>query len=222
MNNYIDIYGRYHHKVVTVANPTPSGNGWIFTAYAAKLNLPLNLSQLEKGFKACKQVNEVNGHLYFIRNPNSVTSPISRDEILGMSALGLLQPRHLYDWNFSPYTMPRFSLFKLAKQLLELAPTLVGKTLEYKHRNYFWQNNLDQIYRFAFSVPVTDRAFILEKWGKLSLLNPVHLFYIAAAKLDKLFTKKPNGISWLKYGIGKKEMGQEFPEDHPIRVASGI
>ena len=41
MNNYIDEYARYHNSAVTIEKPTPSGNAWIFTAYALKSDLSL-------------------------------------------------------------------------------------------------------------------------------------------------------------------------------------
>ena len=83
---YIDKYGRYHHKPTDGINPS-SGNGWIYTAYAVKLGLPVNKYKLNECFKLCSQ----NGIL--IRNPNMETSPISRDEILGLAKLGLLKPK---------------------------------------------------------------------------------------------------------------------------------
>ena len=136
-----------------------------------------------------------------IRSPSKENPPISRDEILGMAHFGFLKPHHLYGWNFSPYEIPKFSLVKLIKQLMELRG---------KNRNYFWQNNLDQIYRFAFSVPLSDRHFILKKWGKFNL------FYWAVAKIDSLLPVK-NGIGWLKYDKDIEKMREEFPLDHPLQ-----
>jgi hypothetical protein len=170
--------------------------------------------------------------------------PISRDEILGMAALGLLKPRHLNGWNFSPFPLPKFNLFTLLKQLWQLRPSLVKHPLfsppksvpyfklprifiklsgyyylSFKHRNYFWQNNLDQLYRFAFSVPLTDRHFLLSQWGRFTWYNPMHLLYWTIAKIDSKLGKS-NGIRWLKYGKGVEEMTSEFPADHPIVIAT--
>jgi hypothetical protein len=207
MNNYIDSFGRYHDKPVTDGNPNPSNNGWIYTAYAEKLELPIDYLGLGLCFKQCKKVDE-SGRTYLIRSPNKELPPISRDEILGMAALGFLKPRHLNGWNFSPFAIPKFSLIKTIKQFLELRN---------KHRNYLWQNNMSHTYRFAFSMPLQDRAFLLECWKETKSLR--YFFYKGIAFLDAKFGKPKNGIPWLKYGGEERKalMKPEFPEDHPLR-----
>lgn len=202
MTNYIDNYGRYHDKPVTDSNPVPSNNGWIYTAYADKLNLPVDKEKLAKCFRQCKQIDPETGRLYLVRSPFKDTPPISRDEILGMAALGILQPKHLDGWNFSPYPLPAFSLLTLIKQLWEIRN---------KDRNYFWQNGLSMVYHVAFSTPLADRHFILQKWGEFNL------FYFLVAKIDALLPAK-NGIKWLKNGGSKEALLPEFPEDHPFRT----
>lgn len=222
MNNYLDNFGRCHDKPVTSQNPIPSNNGWIYTAYLAKIGYHVDLMSLAVCFKGCKRVDPDTGRLYLVRSPFKDQPPISRDEILGMAALRFLRSNHLNGWNFSPYPVPPFSLTKLIKQLWELRPSLLsdgigGYELEFKHRNYFWQNNLDQIYRFAFSVPLQDRAFILECFGETRSLR--YFFYKAIAFVDSKISKPDNGIAWLKYGGDerKKIMQSEFPEDHILR-----
>lgn len=207
---YIDKYGRYHNKPCINGEPK-SNNGWIYTAYAKKLGLPLDQTQLTLCYNQCSA-----GKL--IRSPGKLLPPMSRDEILGMTELGYLRSPHLYRWNFSPRPIPRFNPIKLVQQLWQLSPSLLsdgvgGYELEFKHRNYFWENNLDQLYRFAFSVPLIDRHFILGKWGKFNL------FYWAIAKIDSLSSKK-SGIRWLKYGKSLEAMQEEFPEDHPFRLTN--
>ena len=201
MSKYLDKYGMYHDKACIDGQPS-SNNGWIYTAYAEKANLPYDKELVRKTFDKCKMPNRDLAHgFYLIRTPYRACPPISRDEILGMAALGFLKPQHLDGWSFSPYPVPKFSLIKAIKQLLELRG---------KHRNYFWQNNMDQVYRFAFSVPLQDRHFILQKWGKF---NP---FYWAIAKIDGMFKPK-SGMDWLKYNKGLDVMKEEFPEDHPFK-----
>lgn len=196
MNNYVDKYGMYHDRPCKNGEPS-SNNGWIYTAYAFKLGLIVDRDLVAVTFSKC--VIPKDNHL--IRTPYRDCPPISRDEILGMAALGFLKPNHLNGWSFSPFKLPKFSLIKTIKQFLELRG---------KHRNYFWQNNMDQIYRFAFSVPLQDRHFILKTWGKFNL------FYWAAAKIDSLFKSK-NGMDWLKYNKGLDALKAEFPEDHPFK-----
>jgi len=216
MNSYYDKYDRIHHKPCINGEPS-SGNGWIYSAYSGKLDVPLDIKKLEQCFELCKvSATQIN------RSPGKALPPISRDEILGLSALKLLKPYNLNGWNFSPYAIPKFSAIALAKQLWELRPTLVsdgvgGYELVYKHRNYFWKNHLSQIYRFSFSVSLTDRHFILKNWGAKKSLS--YFVYWAIAKVDSLLPAK-NGIRWLKYGTGIAEMAKEFPADHPITLAA--
>jgi hypothetical protein len=202
MNNYFDKWGRVHDKPVTDANPIPSNNGWIYSAYLDKAGYKLDLMMMAICFRQCKQINPETGQLFLVRSPFKETPPISRDEILGMAQIGFLRQQHLDGWNFSPYPVPAFNPIKLVAQLIQM---------QGKDRNYFWQNNLDQIYRFAFSVPLADRHFILEKWGRFNL------FYYLIAKVDSLFKSK-NGLGWLKYDQDIKAMQAEFPEDHPLRM----
>jgi len=203
--SYYDKYGRIHHKYCINGEPS-SNNGWIYTAYAAKLGLAVDKEKLSKCFNECLVIGlGKDGHTHHLmRSPGKPLPPISRDEILGMAELGLLQPKHLDGWNFSPYPIPRFNPIKLAQQLWDLRPSLN------RHRNYFWQNNLDQMYRFAFSVPLSDRHFILQQFGKFNLI------YWAIAKIDSMIGK-PSGIGYLKYGKSLEGMQEEFPEDHPLR-----
>lgn len=208
MNNYIDSYGRCHDKPVTSQNPVPSNNGWIYTAYLAKTGYHVDLMSLAVCFKGCKRIDQDTGRFYLVRSPFKDQPPISRDEILGMAALRFLRSSHLDGWSFCPYEIPPFNL----KTLITQAIDVIGK-----HRNYFWQNGLSQIYRFAFSVPLQDRAFILECFGETSSLR--YFFYKAIALVDSVLSKPDNGIAWLKYGgeERKKIMQTEFPEDHPLR-----
>ena len=134
------------------------------------------------------------------------TVPISRDEILGMAYLGFLTPSHLNGWSFSPYPIPEFNLKTLVKQILEARG---------QHRNYFWKNELQQLYRFAFAVPLTDRAFVAEHTGmKLNFVSKI--FYKLIAKVDSMLSKE-SAIRWLKYGKSLKGMQKEFMEGHPFR-----
>lgn len=204
MNKYVDKWGRYHDKPC-VNGESSSNNGWVYTAYAEKLGLEVDYFTLAICFRSCKVANkDLDNGIALIRSPNKELPPMSRDEVLGMAALGFLKPQHLNGWNFSPYPIPKFNIVKTIKQFLELKD---------KHRNYLWQNKMEHTYRFAFSVPLTDRHFILQKWGKF---NP---FYWLVAKIDSVIGKPTNGIPWLKYGGEKRKiaMQSEFAQDHPLR-----
>ena len=207
MNEYFDKWGRFHDKPCNNKEPS-SNNGWIYTAYLAKTGYHVDLMEISNCFNQCKKINPDNGAVYLIRSPLKETPPMSRDEILGMAALGFLRERYIPNWNFSPYPIPPFNLKTLIKQVLELRG---------QHRNYFWRNKLDQIYRFAFSVPLQDRAFILECFGETDSLR--YFFYKAISLVDSKLGSPKNGIPWLKYGGEKRKkiMQSEFSENHPLR-----
>lgn len=201
---YVDKWGRYHDKPCQNGESS-SNNGWIYTAYAEKAGLEIDLFTLAICFRDCKVANgDLENGIALIRSPKKETPPMSRDEVLGMASIGFLKQHHLNGWNFSPYPIPKFNLFKTISQFLELRG---------KHRNYLWQNKLEHTYRFAFSVPLSDRHFILQKWGKFNL------FYWLVAKVDSMIGNPTNGIPWLKYGGSKRKiaMQSEFPEDHPLK-----
>jgi hypothetical protein len=228
MNNYQDKWGRFHHKPCINGEPS-SNNGFLYSAYAKKAGIEVDYYKIHECMMLCYKLKPVP---HFTRNPDQDLPPISRDEILGLAYLNLSQDDGDGNfWNFSPYPIPKFSLTKLLSQLWELRPSLIPVNstpiltprfkLEYKHRNYFWQNNLDQLYRFAFSVPLQDRYFILKCWDKFQWYNPVHLLYKGIAAVDKIGS--PSGIRFLKYDGEKNKaaMVQEFPVDHDIRVKVG-
>lgn len=204
--NFQDMWTRFHDKP-TDGVLASSNNGYIYTAYKHKLSgiLVPDYIKLSRCFELCV----VKGK-FVQRSPGKVAPPMSRDEILGAASLGLLKPKHLNGWNFSPYAIPKLNLFTLCKQLVPLIKNRGD-------RNYFWKNNLDQIYRFAFSVNIVDRAFVLKQWGELKLYKPSHLFYTVVAFLDKVKPGEKNGISWLKYGGNKSNMLKEFGADHPFQ-----
>lgn len=216
-NNYQDAYSRYHHRPITAADPFPSNNGWLFSAYAQKLGLPTDRNKLEQCYAKCR-VHVWDNHNSVRRNPGENVPPLSRDEILGIAALNLpfTDLYRIQNWNFSPYPLPRFNLFTFIKQA-KLA-------LDHSEdRNYFWKTGLSQLYRFAFSVPLVDRAFILKQWGSFRWYKPSHLFYELLARADKAFTRNPNGLDWLKYGTEKgftqMLLDDKIPQDHPFRKA---
>lgn len=217
MISYIDYFGQFHNQPVTESNLIPSNDGFIHTAYAKKAGFPMYSYGLNFLYDNCLKSGKL-----FRRLPDKDTPPISRDVILGTSYLGLLKQDHLQGWSFSPKELPKFSLFKLFKQLWELKPDLLNGKLTFKHRNYFWKNNLDQIYRFAFSVPLQDRKFLLDNWKTYDSTNPVHLFYSLIAFVDSKLPKK-SAIKWLKYNTEvSKEVVAEFPVGHPIRKKLGF
>ena len=229
MSKYLDKHGRLHHKEVTAENPFPSNNGFIYSARAVRSGLFVNIDK--KVLSICSQHN-----LRHLKEDVWPQVPQSRDEVLGLSYLGYTPEEITKTWKFNPEDrpIPPFSLSKLITQVKSL---IVGFQPYYKrilgvniklynielaHRNFFWKNNLDQVYRLAFSVPMQDRYAILKWSNRFKLYRPDHLFYAALAMIDK--RGEPNGIRYLKYG-GKENLKasvSDYPEGHPVRIKVGM
>ena len=95
MSTYWDSYGRLHHKPCINGVPS-SNNGWMYTAYADKLlTIDLDRNGLIECFNKCIIKDARDNRSFVIRSPGKDLPPMSRDEILGMAALGLLKPTHL-------------------------------------------------------------------------------------------------------------------------------
>lgn len=236
MNEYKDSRGRYHDSPVTQTDPFPSNNGWIYTAYMARAEVEINQTMTtfinvdESTAITCSDLN-----IRHLPEDSSSEVPMSRDEILGLAYLGYVSKDLTETWRFNPQdrSIPKFSLSKLIKQAqsLVIVNTYYKRVLgldikmfnfELAHRNFFWKNNLDQLYRFAFSVPIQDRYSILKWSNRFKFYRPDHLFYAAVSLVDRL--GGPSGIMYLKYGGRKNldEMVKEFPADHPIvRIYDG-
>jgi hypothetical protein len=206
-----DSAGRIHDRPTDGENPS-SDNGWLYTAVLKKLTgvKPVGLDD-HSAMYCCYNL---------VRHPPQFTNrpyvPISRDEILGLAYLGYLKPQHLNGWNFSPYELPRLNpikLFKQASKLVNWKETWKQKTLVLMHRNTFWQQGFDQMYRFAFSVPYSDRHFILKCWGKY---NPIwHLVHIIESRKQPE-NRSSRQIRFLKTGKDKDAVRNYYGDEHPM------
>lgn len=193
--NYVDECGLWNVKPVGPDNKPTGNDGWIVTAYAVKCGFKINQELITKTWERLKKI----GPLPIERLPNKETPYCSRDVMLGLGALKLITVDDLiaHDWKFSPKPIPKFDIFKLANQLWQLRPRLVKWKIIFAHRNYFWENNLDQIYRFAYSVPLQDRAFYYRIAGRC-----VPFFYYLIESIDEKLKPGSNSgtlIRWLKY-----------------------
>lgn len=205
LKDYTDKWGRLHDKPQKVGGGYPSGNPWIYSAIAVKLGY---MPVIQEGVgETCAD--------RLVRHPDifeygQKMSPISRDEILGLAYLGYLKPEHLDGWNYSPFPLPKFSLFDTLRQAYNLVD---WKTRTLKHRTTFWKEGYSQIYRFAFSVPFQDRHFLNQQWGRY---NPIwHLIHVLAHR------KQPEHrtsrlLRYLKTGQDKEAVANYFESQHPL------
>lgn len=148
---YQDEWGRWHDKPCIDGKPS-SNNGWVYTAYAGKLGYQINMGQMRDCARQCLIKVHCEDRWVFTRSPGKQTPPMSRDEILGLVYLGVLGFKE-DNWNFCPYNIPKFNLFKTLGALWRMRKA---------HRNTLWEGKGEpHLFRFAFSVPLQDRAFIL-------------------------------------------------------------
>lgn len=118
-------------------------------------------------------------------------------------------------WSFSPVPLPSFNPITLVSQLLKCRG---------QHRNHFWKNEYTQIYRFAFSVPIQDRVYLLKDSGNKVPVS--YKMYNILHNLISMLTKSSDSaklIEWRKYGKGEdipKVFERYFGVNHPLSVKS--
>jgi len=203
---FIDKFGFYNVKEIGPSQD-PSGNdGAIVTAYAYKLNLPINWAIL---WHTKDLLSKKNG-IPIERHPGKHYPPPSRDTMLGLVALGMLHPETLMEnnWIFFPFKYPSFNPFKTIAALWRIRKA---------HRNALWEGEGEpHLFRFSFSVPLVDRASMLRHAGM-----QVGILYSIIEWVDKKFTSSSASsklIRWIKYDInpGIETFEDYFGKEHPI------
>lgn len=206
--NYVDKYGFWNVKPVA-SSCLPSGNdGAIVTAYAQKAGLGIDWPNL---WNTRELIEKLRG-VPMQRHPGKFYPPPSRDTMLGMVALGLLHPEDLKanGWLFCPFAVPAFNPLKTIAALWRMRKA---------HRNALWEGTGEpHLFRFAFSVPLVDRSFMLRKVGM-----PRNFFYDLAEWIGRTFFPPKNDssklIAWLKSDFNAPELEvfkRYFGESHPI------
>jgi hypothetical protein len=222
MSEYVDKYGRWHHK--PCINGEPAGNnGWIYTAYASLLGFDVS----DVGIWECYQACLVSRYPYVIhRSPNKALPPMSRDEVLGLIMLDCLHPFDLEDqyWQFCDLLT-----FK-HKSLWEINWIKALKTawkIRKAHRNALWEER--DLWHLGFRLPPQDTYFALRYAGVRPHFFHWLYFFISSfltvkgkpgsgqlilwAKLTSLGLKD----SWLCKQINlKAALLDEFGPSHPF------
>tara|TARA_B100000508_G_scaffold55003_1_gene42581 strand:+ start:1717 stop:2391 length:675 start_codon:yes stop_codon:yes gene_type:complete len=155
MKNWTDAYGRWHDKPTDGDRPS-SNNGYIYSAYAHKLDLLKNISSINECYqKSIVNINNVN----FNRHPDiwqtENTAPPSRDEVIGLISLGLLNANYLKNnhWCFWIDGKPLEDIdwFNTIIEMLKLAG---------KHRNEVWTGEYPDAKQLAFRLNFHDRFYV--------------------------------------------------------------
>jgi len=230
MTGYQDQWTRMHDKT------RGSNNGWMYTAETMHVapeligkNLILDAFELCCVSVAKFQIN---------RNPNQVTPPFSRDEVMGLlSTMKKIYPdaaRTLYEalkanhWNFCNfkyYVKKPLSLNKI------ITAADILYTIKDEHRNTVWQERHTDAYCLAFRLPPSDIYYLKKMFGdKPNILETV-AFYAETVQHAYGGEKSPRMITWLKIKdlglertiLGRKVIATEkerfatyFGIDHPL------
>ena len=148
---WTDEFGRWHDKPTNGERPS-SNNGYIYTAYAKNLELTIDLTSIRHCFQ--NSVLDI-GSVKFTRHPakwlTSDTPPPSRDEVLGLISLGLLDVTYLKknEWCFEirGKKIDRLDWFKVILEMLQLSQ---------EHRNEVWRGNYPNASQLAFRLGFHD------------------------------------------------------------------
>lgn len=178
-----DKWSRYHDKPCD-GEPS-SNNGWYFTAIAVKIGLPVDAELLTTCYLKCwdRQENFMN------RSPGKTEPPMSRDEVLGCWYLKMymFRPMVAVDWKFCPYEIPSFNPLKTLAAFWRLSRA---------DRNAVWENGGEpHAWRFAFSVPYQDRAYMLRMEG---FENWFYTLFERLSNLSDPVTPSSRLLRWFK------------------------
>lgn len=155
MANWTDMYGRWHDKPTAGKKPS-SNNGYIYSAYAQQLGLLINIDTIDECFHhSIKNID----HVKFTRHPDlwlsEGTPPPSRDEILGLISLGILNASYLIKnhWCFWIKGQPLNNLnwFNTFLEMLKLSD---------QHRNEVWTGHYPHAEQLAFRLNFHDVFYV--------------------------------------------------------------
>ena len=210
--NYKCKYGLYHDKPC-LNNEPRSNNGFIYSSYAQKIGLKLDVELIAETYNKC-----IGDELYFIyRLPSKPEPVISRDEIIGMVSLGLENVLR-YDYNLYRENKP--------PSCIDYLVALKGLyKIRNEHRNYFWQNKIMSVYPLAMRLMPHDQYYVDMKIDGKSkpykwLLFQLYAFATvmqentSAKNVLWLQLKDLDSKFWIKYIDMKKNFAEYFGEEH--------
>lgn len=230
--SYQDKWTRWHDKPTDGENYS-SNNGWIYTAYAKKV-APETIDDVE--LMICyRQCVKSTKPMKIDRSPNDPEPPLSKDEVIGLVSLGLLQPKTLQDshWNhcnfeyYNPEKLTIKSFYKAIKALLNIRKQIKEQNLTGgDKRNYIWKNKIVDAYPLAFRLPPEDIYYVKKFHGlSVGLLETIWFFLTACVTVIR-GDRSGRMMLWLEMtGIHpmlakllpkKKYFKDYFGEDHPL------
>ncbi len=194
MSKYQDKNTMWHDKPCINGEPR-SNNGWIYTAYSKYLAPgTLSMNKLDELFEGCVKSYHP---LKITRLPNKEEPPESKDEIIGLVSVGLIDNNDLkrshYNFSSQDITFPRKltlkSTFKVIKALWKIRK---------EHRNYVWQNKIVDAYPLAFKLAPWDIFYVKKMAGEKVNVLEATMFYLNAFTTIKKGNKSVRMLLWLQ------------------------
>ena len=195
-----DRYTLWHHNPCRNGNPG-SNNAWIYSAYSKYLAPDtIDLKKMALRFDDCF---ESASPLVIHRHPNVngrlVADPFSKDEVIGVISLGLLNTSTLAASNYNHCDLPHkfdrgtgiVNIYKAIKAFIQINKDSKGLTGGPK-RNYMWQNKFTDAYCLGFRLAPWDIYYVKMMAGIEPTLFEKLCFYInykAVMIRDKKSTK---------------------------------
>lgn len=222
---YQDKWTRWHDKPCINGEPK-SNNGWIYTAYGKYLDKDHLVNRdLDKRLECYKGCRKSEYPLKVDRSPNDPIPPLSKDEVIGMVSLGLMTRHELAysHWNFcnfEEYTPKKLTL----SSIIKAAKLLYAARKE--HRNYIWENKVEDAYPLAFLLPPEDQYYVIKHYGKSPGIFRTLIFYIntiltltgdnKSAKMLKWLQLEDMNHPLLRFVDKDKFVRDYFGEEHPF------
>lgn len=224
MKDYVCFYGLYHDRPCNrdyTGKVLPrSNNGWIYSAYANRLKLPLDRQLIFKTYNMC--VETPSQYEKLNRLPGKQEPPMSRDEIIGMISLGYLHWKWLdqFDWQFYGYSSTKYPLLTQIKAVLSLRG---------EHRNHVWENRILEAYPIAFKLFWHDRYYVKEYSGQATSLFETFMFQlyvistltqdnISAKNILWLQLKDLKSKFWIRFVKQEENFMEYFGQLHPFNT----
>ena len=218
MNKYIDKWGAYHDKPSRNGKQS-SGNPAIYSAYANRLGLDVNITTLKSLYRACWVDYEAGWELK--RYPNEVSTKSSRDEIIGWVSLGIMNASDLISWDYRyNYQWLNFPLWKQVKGFIYIAG---------EHRNFAQDKNVEYVFPKMFQLPLFDQYYVDKfmtgkaKWYKwimfqLYVISTILQDNISAKNVALLQLEDLNSRWWIRFFDKKKQYKAYFDSSHPFNT----
>jgi hypothetical protein len=227
LSKYQDKNTMWHDRECKNGEPR-SNNCWIYSAYS-QYYAPntINESKMVRLYANCTVDSD---SFKYNRLPGKVEPVFSRDEVMGMLSVmnSHLLYRNLKDnyWNFCNFIEYKKNPLTV-KTFLKAVKALFKARNE--HRNYLWENRVEDAYPLLFRLPPHDIYYLKKKFGgKPNLLETVSFYADTLQTIYKgeksprmivLFRLKELGSKYLIKLIDEKKYVKDyFTENHPFYV----